>query len=94
VNFSEALVLVKQGMEVKRAGWDGSYLMMGVDPLTGKSRVMAAPMEGTPWSAWDPILYVPQGEDFLAEDWVVMGEDPCPREVRNRLERVLDDDSV
>lgn len=94
MNFSQALELVKQGMEVKRTCWGGSYLVMGVDRPTGKSRVMAAPMEGTPWSDWDPVLYVPQDVDLMAEDWVVMGEGAPPREVRNRLERILDDDSV
>jgi hypothetical protein len=92
MNFSQALELVKQGMEVKRPCWNGFYLVMGVDPIIGEGRVLAAPMEGTPWSAWDPILYAARGEDLVAEDWVVMGEEP--QEVRNRLERVLDEDSV
>jgi hypothetical protein len=93
MNFSEALVLLKLGKRVKRPYWEGACVMVDLYRETDgvlTPALLESPIYGQRSYLKEPTLYVGHYADLLADDWELVGEGPP--EVRNRLERVSEED--
>ena len=66
-DFGWALFHLYEGSQVKRVGWDGSYIQLVVDGVNYRPCIEFTKGQG--YAAWDP-----KQEDILAEDWVIYGE--------------------
>lgn len=93
MTFSEALVLIKQGKRVKRPYWEGACVVMAPyveeDGITTPA-LLESPIGGQKSYLSEPTPYIAHHADLLADDWELVGEGPS--EVRNRLERVSEED--
>lgn len=69
LNFGQALIVLRNGRKVRRAGWngEGQYLMLQTPDDHSKMRkpyIFISPVDG------ELVPWVASQTDLLAEDWV------------------------
>jgi len=75
MNFGEALTLVKAGIKVSRAGWNGKGMWIEIQRPDANSK-MTLPYLFLNYPHGDVVPWLASQTDLLQEDWMVCAEQP------------------
>ncbi len=73
MNFSEALISLKQGKNIKRQGWNGKGMWLGLQRPDLNSK-MTLPYIFMKTASNDLVPWLASQTDILGEDWEEFGK--------------------